>query len=190
VPISQASHLTYFLAISCGDPRCSDYSSVTRKSRLDKEMWLSALFSRGGPVCARSVRSSVREARPRNRYDRHVGAGSWMGGQASFGFRERATAFGGCGRRAPGLNVVFRPRKTSLIKPAGVTRETRNLNHATMLGNYGGFAQSVVTIVDFFARQALVGSRHAGLVSALNSRKRRKRRNRKPKFENQKPITP
>src|SRR5271170_6433150 len=35
-----------------------------------------------------------------------------------------------------------------------------------MLGNYAGFAQSVVAIVDFFARQALAGSRHAGLVSA------------------------
>ena len=32
-------------------------------------MWPSALFSRGGPVCARSARSIVREARPRNRYD-------------------------------------------------------------------------------------------------------------------------
>ena len=39
-----------------------------------------------------------------------------------------------------------------------------------MQGNYAGFAQSVVAIVDFFARQALAGSWHAGLVSAWSHR--------------------
>ena len=39
-----------------------------------------------------------------------------------------------------------------------------------MQGNYAGIAQSVVAIVDFFARQALAGSRHAGLVSAWSHR--------------------
>jgi hypothetical protein len=39
-----------------------------------------------------------------------------------------------------------------------------------MQGNYTGFAQSVVAVVDFFARQALAGSWHAGLVSAWSHR--------------------
>ena len=36
----------------------------------------------------------------------------------------------------------------------------------TMQGNYAGFAQSVAAVVAFFARPALAGSWHAGLVSA------------------------
>ena len=41
-----------------------------------------------------------------------------------------------------------------------------------MQGNYAGFAQSIVLIVDFFARQARAGSKHAGLVSASFHRER------------------
>jgi hypothetical protein len=39
-----------------------------------------------------------------------------------------------------------------------------------MQGNYAGFAQSVVVIVDLFARQALAASRHAGLVADWSDR--------------------
>ena len=39
-----------------------------------------------------------------------------------------------------------------------------------MQGNYAGFAQSVDAVVDFFARQALAGSWHAGLVAAWSHR--------------------
>ena len=38
-----------------------------------------------------------------------------------------------------------------------------------MLGNYAGFALSVVAIANVFARQALAGSRQGGLVSVSES---------------------
>ncbi len=39
-----------------------------------------------------------------------------------------------------------------------------------MLANDAGLAKSVVAIVDFFALQALAGSRHAGVVAACSDR--------------------
>ena len=41
-----------------------------------------------------------------------------------------------------GQNFVFRPRKTSLINPAVVTRETRNLNHAAFCAPFLTFGSA------------------------------------------------
>jgi hypothetical protein len=48
----------------------------------------------------------------------------------------------------------------------------KNFLSTIMPGNYAGFAQSVGVVVDFFARPALAGSWHAGLVSASSFRER------------------
>ena len=58
----------------------------------------------------------------------------------------------------------------SIIAQPIESQENKKSFSINMLGNYAGFAQSVVAIVDFFARQALAGSRHAGLVSAWSHR--------------------
>src|SRR5271163_5331395 len=52
-----------------------------------------------------------------------------------------------------------------IAQPIG-SRGNKNLFSTIMQWNYAGFAQSVVVIVDLFARQALAGSWHTGLVSA------------------------
>ena len=51
----------------------------------------------------------------------------------------------------------------SIIAQPLESKEIKKILSTTMQGNYAGFAQSVVV---FFARQALAGSWHAGLVSS------------------------
>src|ERR1700730_15001908 len=60
--------------------------------------------------------------------------------------------------------------RASIIAQPIESRGNKFFFSTTMQGNYAGFAQSVVAIVDFFARQALAGSWHAGLVSAWSPR--------------------
>jgi hypothetical protein len=54
----------------------------------------------------------------------------------------------------------------SIIEQRIESQGNKKISSAIMQGNYAGFAHSVVVIVDFFARQALAGSRRAGLVAA------------------------
>jgi hypothetical protein len=54
----------------------------------------------------------------------------------------------------------------SIIAQPIESQGNKIISSTIMQGNYAGFAQSVVVIVDYFARQALAGSWHAGLVSA------------------------
>ena len=55
--------------------------------------------------------------------------------------------------------------RASIIAQTIESQGNKNVFSAIMQGNYAGFAQSVVAIVDFSARHALAGSWHAGLVS-------------------------
>jgi hypothetical protein len=56
--------------------------------------------------------------------------------------------------------LVFASIITQLIE----AQANKNSHWRIMHGNYAGFARSVVTVVDFFTRQARAGSRHDGLV--------------------------
>jgi hypothetical protein len=58
----------------------------------------------------------------------------------------------------------------SIIAQPIESQGNKNFLSTIMLGNYAGFAQSVIAIVDFFARQALACSRYARLVSAWSPR--------------------
>jgi hypothetical protein len=58
----------------------------------------------------------------------------------------------------------------SIIAQPIEAQGNNNFHSKTMQVNYAGFAQSVVAIVDFMARQALAGFQHAGLVPASSHR--------------------
>jgi hypothetical protein len=54
----------------------------------------------------------------------------------------------------------------SIIAQPIEAQQNKKSSSINMLGDYAGIAQSVSAIIGFVARQALAGSRHAGLVSA------------------------
>ena len=56
MPIIQSTYATCLLSTGCGRLFGSDYSVVTLKSNLDKEIWLNDVFWRG-PLCARAPAS-------------------------------------------------------------------------------------------------------------------------------------
>jgi hypothetical protein len=58
----------------------------------------------------------------------------------------------------------------SIIAQPFQSQRNRKNSSTIMQVNYADFAQSVVVIVDFFARPALADSGHAGLVSAWSHR--------------------